>query len=175
MRRIWIGLGVLAMVLAGAGAASAQELWRGARLGMSPAEVRGLFADAAPPPAVITLMGGETDDLVLKGVRLGGVNMTARFFFRDGLLTTVQLAPARRLLTRPEDNMRLAQDLRAELGQEFGAPFECGDKSYAGVAMFNCKWLKGPIVVRLWYMDVMGQSPNLRIGFRKADDPSYDY
>jgi len=30
-------------------------------------------------------------------------------------------------------------------------------------------------VIRLWYLDVLGQAPSLRVVFRKADDAAYDF
>ncbi len=137
--------------------------------------MRKTFPDAAPPRTLVTLTGGETDDLVAKGLSFAQRSVEARFFFRDGALTTIQLAPVDLSPAQTRGNLQLAHHMSEALDQEYGAPFDCDDKSFAGVAMFDCKWFKAPVIVRLWYIDVSGQAPDLRIVFRRADDPSYDF
>jgi hypothetical protein len=154
---------------------AAQELWRGLDLGASPKSVRQAFPDATQPLSIVTLADGETDDLVTHGLFLGDRLMEVRFFFREGGLTTVQLAPVAIDPGRPADNLQFARTLAGRLTTRYGQPFDCGDKSYAGVDLYECKWLAKPIVVRLWYLDAQGQAPSLRIVFRKADDAAYDF
>jgi hypothetical protein len=157
------------------GAAPAQTLWRGVEAGASPAEVRAAVQGAAPPLALTTLADGETDDLVTRAIPWGDRLMEVRFFFREAQLAAVQLTPVG---VRPGDtaaNRRLAHDLAGEISAEHGAPYECGDKDYADVALYECKWLSQSLVIRLWYEDVGGQSPTLRIAIRKAGDISYDF
>jgi hypothetical protein len=72
-------------------------------------------------------------------------------------------------------NLTLARDLAGRLTARYGEPFDCGDKSYAGLGLYACKWLQGPIIIRLWYLDASGQAPSLRIAFRRADDAAYDF
>lgn len=155
--------------------APAQELWRGLEVGASINRVRQAAPDATQPLSVTTLADGETDDLTTHGLFLGDRLMEVRFFFRDNGLTSVQLAPVAAGVQKRVQNMQLASDLAARLTARYGAPFDCGDRSYADVDLYACKWLKGPIIIRLWYLDAHGQAPTLRIAFRKADDAAYDF
>jgi hypothetical protein len=150
-------------------------LWRGLEVGASLKSVRAVFPDATQPLSVTTLADGETDDLTTRGIFLGDRLMEVRFFFRDNGLTSVQLAPAATESQLQAVNLKLAKDLADRLSARYGAPFDCGDKSYAGLGLYACKWLQGPIIIRLWYLDASGQAPTLRIAFRRADDAAYDF
>jgi hypothetical protein len=166
---------LIACVVAYPDHAPAQELWRGLEVGASVKSVREAFPDATQPLSVTTLADGETDDLTTHGLFLGDRLMDVRFFFRDDGLTSVQLSPVAAGAQSQGRNLNLAKDLSGRLSDRYGAPFDCGDKSYASVGLYTCKWLEGPIIVRLWYLDVHGQAPTLRIAFRKADDAAYDF
>jgi hypothetical protein len=154
---------------------AAQVLWRGLNLGASPKTVSQAFPDAQPPAASVTLADGETDQLVTHSFFVADRFMEVRFFFREGGLTAVMLTPAAIDPSRPVLNIRAASAMAAQLTQQYGQPFDCGDKSFARVDLYECKWLAKPIVIRLWYLDALGQSPSLRIVFRKADDAAYDF
>ncbi|HEY1425063.1 MAG TPA: hypothetical protein VGF50_00195 [Caulobacteraceae bacterium] len=166
---------LMACVFVFPGRAPAQSLWRGLEVGASVNRVRQSFPDATQPLSVTTLADGETDDLTTHGLFLGDRLMEVRFFFRDNALTSVQLAPVAIGAQTRVQNLQLASDLAGRLSARYGAPFDCGDKSYADVDTYACKWLQGPIIVRLWYLDAHGQAPTLRIAFRKADDAAYDF
>lgn len=166
---------LIACVVAYPDRAPAQALWRGLEVGASVKSVRQAFPDATQPLSVTTLADGETDDLTTHGLFLGDRLMEVRFFFRDNGLTSVQLSPVAVGAQPQAQNLALADDLAGRLSARYGAPFDCGDKSYAGVGLYTCKWLEGPIIVRLWYLDVHGQAPTLRVAFRKADDAAYDF
>jgi hypothetical protein len=155
--------------------ASAQELWRGLQAGASPEAVRQAFPDAAPPLALATLADGETDDLVTHGLFWDDRLMEVRFFFQEQKLETVQLSPVGVAASRSQANLALAHSLADALTDQYGAPYECGDKTFADIGLFECKWLRQPITVRLWYEDAAGQAPSLRIVFRKAGDIAYDF
>ncbi len=150
-------------------------MWRGLDVGASLNSVRQAFPDATQPLSVTTLADGETDDLTTHGLFLGDRLMDVRFFFRDGGLTSVQLSPVAVAVQKQTANLSLARDLAGRLTARYGAPFDCGDKSYAGLGLYSCKWLEGPIIIRLWYLDAQGQASTLRIAFRKADDAAYDF
>jgi hypothetical protein len=154
---------------------AAQELWRGLNLGASPKTVIRVFPDAKRPPLTVTLADGETDQLVTNAFFVDDRFMEVRFFFREGGLTAVMLSPASMDPSRPARNLRAATAMADRLTARYGAPFDCGDKSYAQVDLYECKWLAKPIVIRLWYLDVLGQRPSLRVVFRKADDAAYDF
>ena len=154
---------------------AAQVLWRGLNLGASPKTVSHAFPDARQPPITITLADGETDDLVTHAFFVDDRFMEVRFFFREGGLTAVMLSPASIEPAHGEQNLLAATAMADRLTARYGAPFDCGDKSYAHVDLYECKWLAKPIVIRLWYLDVLGEAPSLRVVFRKADDTAYDF
>ena len=150
-------------------------LWRGLNLGASPKTVTQAFPDAKPPPVTITLADGSSDQLVTNSFFAGDRFLEVRFFFREGGLTAVMLTPAAIDPSHPVLNLRAATAMAGRLTEQYGQPFDCGDKSFARVDLYECKWLAGPIVIRLWYLDVLGQAPSLRVVFRKADDAAYDF
>ena len=174
-RRVLAPLALSIIALAAPASATAQALWRGLEAGASPDEVRRAHPDAAAPIAVATLADGETDDLVTHGIFWGDRLMEVRFFFREGKLASVQLTPAGGLPADSAANLQLARGAADDVSAQYGAPYECGDKSFADVSLFECKWISQSIVVRLWYEDAAGQSPTLRIAFRKAGDVAYDF
>jgi hypothetical protein len=154
---------------------AAQVLWRGLNLGATPKTVSRAFPDAKRPPLTVTLADGETDDLVTNAFFVDDRFMEVRFFFREGGLTAVMLSPASIDVAHPAHNLQAATTMAGRLTSQYGPPFDCGDKSYAQVALYECKWLAKPIVIRLWYLDVLGEAPSLRVVFRKADDAAYDF
>jgi hypothetical protein len=150
-------------------------LWRGLNLGASPKTVSQAFPEARAPAVPVTLADGSSDKLVTNSFFLDDRFMEAKFFFREGGLTAVMLSPPAIDASHPTLNLRAASAMASQLTAQYGAPFDCGDKSFAQVGLYECKWLAKPIVVRLWYLDVLGQSPSLRVVFRKADDAAYDF
>jgi hypothetical protein len=175
--RAWPGAvcALIACVFVYPDPARADELWRGLEVGASVKSVRHAFPDATQPLSPVTLADGETDNLTTYGLFLGDRLMEVRFFFRENGLTSVQLAPVAVGTQTRAANLRLAEALSARLTARYGAPFDCGDRTSAGVGLYACKWLNGPIIVRLWYLDAAGTAASLRIAFRKADDAAYDF
>jgi len=165
---------LIAWVLAFPDSAAAQALWRGLELGASVKTVHAAFPAATRPLSITTLADGETDDLVTNDFFVDDRFLQVRFFFREGGLTAVMFAPAAPA-GQPVANLGAAESLAGALTARYGRPFDCGDKSYAGVGLYECKWLAKPLVVRLWYEDVLGQAPSLRVVIRKADDAAYDF
>jgi hypothetical protein len=165
---------LIALVFAFPDGAAAQALWRGLELGASVKTVHEAFPAATRPLSVATLADGETDDLVTNDFFLDDRFLQVRFFFREGGLTAVMFSPATPD-GQPAANRGAAERLATQLTARYGQPFDCGDKSYAGVELFECKWLAKPLVVRLWYEDVLGEAPSLRVVIRKADDAAYDF
>jgi hypothetical protein len=153
--------------------AEAPDLWRGARAGMDVDGVRGLFPGARPVAGGAILTGGEVERLDLPGLELGGRPAVARFYFDGAALAAVELTVSG-LTHQPAANEALAQAVAAQYSGLYGAGYDCGDRSLGDVSVYECKWLAGPVRVRLWYMDVAGQAPMLVLGYRKVDSPGYD-
>lgn len=150
------------------------DLWRGAKVGMGVAEVGRLFPAAVPPTTPTVLTGGELDRLQLSGVELDGRPAIARFFFKGPELTSVELNFPGLRPAASETNIALVKQVASHLGLTYGQGYDCGDKSSGNIDVYECKWLRGPLSVRLWYMDVAGQAPLFYLAFRQASDPSYN-
>ena len=150
------------------------DLWRGAKVGMSVGQVQRLFPGGVAPAQPTTLTGGEVDRLQLAGVDLDGHAAVAHFFFRDAALLSVELTLADVLPAASVRNVEIAKHISADLTARYGAGYDCGDESFGDVAAYECKWLKGRLSIRLWYMDTAGQGPLFYLAYRQADDPSYN-
>ncbi len=166
---------LIACVLVPPGQVAAQGLWRGLPVGASVTEVKNAFPTATRPLAPTTLADGSSDDLTTTAFVDGDRFMRISFFFREGGLTAVMLTPPAVAPDRPGANLQIASAMAADFTARYGAPFDCGDASDPGLSLYRCKWLDGPIVIRLWYMDALGQAPILRVVYRKADDAAYDF
>ena len=150
------------------------DLWRGAKVGMGVSQVLALFHGAAAPPNPTTLTGGEVDRLQLTGVDLAGHPAVAHFYFNNDELVSVQLSLNDLRAAASVKNITAAEQISAEISALYGASYDCGDKSFADVAAYECKWLKKPLSIRLWYMDTSGQAPLFYLAYRQADDPGYN-
>lgn len=151
-------------------------LWEGAKIGMTPADIRQLFPAARVPADPVALTGGEIEKLELPGLTLAGRPAAAQFFFRGQELVTVQLALAGLKPNATGANIALVKTIAGQLTRDYpaGAAYDCGDRSLGDVAIYECKWLVKPISIRLMYQDVAGQAPEVRIAYRQSTDPSYD-
>jgi hypothetical protein len=150
------------------------DLWRGAKVGMSEAEVQRLFPLAGPPAKSTILTSGQLERLQLESVDLNGRSATAHFYFSGSQLVTVELTASGFEPGQPTRNMELAKSIAASYSATYGQGYDCGLKSLGDISAYECKWLKGPLSVQLWYMDVAGQAPLFYVAYRQADDPSYN-
>jgi hypothetical protein len=140
------------------------ELWRGARVGMTPDQVRSVF------PAAKTVFNGEAlpdnakQRLMLTGVRLPtGETAVAGFYFRDDSLNEVRLiadVPAYQTAA----NVQRAAAIAQSLTPTFGKPVTCGTRD--GLLSYECDWLIHGLSVSVTYMDVAGQTPFLETAIR---------
>ena len=150
------------------------DLWRGAKVGMSETEVRRLFPLAQPPAKPTILTGGQWERLQLDAVDLNGQAATAHFYFASSQLVIVELTASGFESGQPTRNMVLAKSIAASYSATYGQGYDCDLKSLGDISAFECKWLKGPLSIQLWYMDVAGQAPLFHVAYRQADDPSYN-
>ena len=149
------------------------SLWRGAQVGMSMAQVRALFPAAVSAPKTGGGSGADREGLRLPNVDLGGSQATARLFFRDDELISVEVTLNRVASGHTEANERLAASIARNLTQQYGSSYDCGDQNFWQVSTFRCKWIDGRLSIQLWYMDVAGQAPTLYVSYRQIDDPGY--
>jgi hypothetical protein len=98
----------------------------------------------------------------------------AHFYFKGDGLVAVNINLPDLKPAASAQNVRDMQRIAAGLTAQYGTGYDCGDKSKSNITAYGCKWLKSPLSVRLWYMDVAGQAPLFYLAYRQADDPGYD-
>lgn len=144
--------------------AAGLEIWRGAKVGMTPAEVRAAFPAVKPVADGEALLDNAKEKLRLDGVQLAsGDRARARFFFRGEGLNEVKLlveAPA----GKTEANVKRAAAVADSLASAYGTPVACGAR--AGLLAYQCDWIAKGLSVSVTYLDVAGQSPLLDVTLR---------
>ena len=170
-------IALLAWLAAASGGARASPapgvaLWDGLRAGMSPAQVRRAFPAARPlddPQAD----AGYLTTLQAAAPPIEGRPVRALFRFHSERLFSVRLDV---LSLRPDErtrNVQLADGLIAGFSR-LAPAYDCFDNSRADVRLLDCKWLKDAVAIRLEYMDVAGQSPELKILLSPISDVGSD-
>jgi hypothetical protein len=101
-------------------ACAAPRLWEGAWLGMSEAELRAMFPLAQAPFLAVV---NTSNWLQMKGPPLADEPSTVTFYFRDGQLDSVRIAPEAKPAHASAQLMAelLAQRLRERHGTEISA------------------------------------------------------
>ena len=150
------------------------ELWGGAKVAMTAAQVQALFPRAAAPGRQTLLTDGEAELLELPGVTIAGRPAAAQFYFREGALVAVKLAVTGLPPDAPGRGLAAAAAAADVLHRRYGSGYDCGDRSFGDISAYECKWLRDAVSIRYWYMDIAGQAPLMYVAFRQADDPGYD-
>jgi hypothetical protein len=174
---------VLALATASATAATAQpdvpakpapepprvlgpELWRGARLDMSEADIASRFPKATHSKGEV-LPSGAKSALILP-TTLGGAPANAQFYFQaDGLVTIIIDRPDV-VAHKTADNLAKAHKVADELTAEHGKPKSCSEQPK--LADLTCIWVLGGAKAMLSYRDVGGAAPSLSVAYRKLND-----
>jgi hypothetical protein len=144
------------------------ELWRGAKVGMTPPQVQAIFPGAKVVFNGESLLDNAKQRLMLTGVRQAtGETATVGFYFRGDSLNEV------RIITnvppgQTEANVKRAEALAQALAPVFGKPTTCGTRP--GLLAYECDWLNRGVSVSVTYMDVAGQSPLLETAVRAIVD-----
>ncbi|MEP6967471.1 MAG: hypothetical protein ABI906_05280 [Pseudomonadota bacterium] len=122
--------------LVGGADASAQELWNGARFGMTPLEVQNAFPQAAKGERSL-----EGQDLILRvsALRAGGHDATAAFDFTGDRLRSVALSLSPVQVGGSID----ADEVRTQLSAKYGPPVACNE------ARETCEWRNGGIDITM--------------------------
>lgn len=148
------------------------ELWRGARVGMTPDQVHALFpmARSAPdklitrPPVDNAVVGGSAKWAVDEEV-FGRPAFATYYFGPGGLLEVVVNVKGLRV-RHTRDNVEAARDIRAGLLHYYGRPRVCEDTARRGLDRLDCRWVTPTVQVGLSYVDYGGLSPNLDVAVR---------
>ena len=150
----------------------APELWRGARVGMTPAQVQALFPEgraAAPvlltlPPVANAVVGGSAAWAVDEAV-FGRPALATYYFSPAGLLEVVVNVRGLRL-RHTRDNVETARAIRTGLVAYYGQPKVCEDTARRGLDRLDCRWVTPSVQVGLSYVDYGGLGPNLDVAIR---------
>ncbi len=153
-----------AAVPADAPAAVGTQIWDGARIGMTPEQVRRAFPAAKPVENGESLLDNAKELLKLSDVRLStGDRATASFYFRGDSLNEIKFVadvPA----GQTQANLKRAEAIANSLVPIFGKPSTCGPRQ--GLLAFECDWVHGGLSVSVTYMDVAGEAPLLETTIR---------
>ncbi len=142
------------------------ELWRGARIGMEPAEISARFPAAAPSKGEL-LPDGARSELALD-TTVGGALANAQFYFNANGLETIIVDRADVAPKKTEDNLAKAHRIVDELTAEYGEPTACTEQRQ--LAALTCTWIFGQSKAVLSYRDTGGWAPRLSLAYRKAND-----
>ena len=142
------------------------ELWRGARIGMTPGDVAALFPKATAS-AGETLPDGSRSALML-AVDPGDALGSAQFYFGPNGLDSI-------IVNRPDvvahdtnGNLAKAHRIQDQLTTEHGQPSACTEQRR--IAALTCVWILGDAKAILSYRDIGGAAPALNVSFRRLND-----
>lgn len=157
-----------AFSVASAGGVAAQELWQGARVGQSAAEISKIFPDAHP----IQPINPGSEYLRIDNRSIGDDIARVTFILQSDALQTVILGfDAAEERSRAENRIATAR-LRDLLSLKYGPPFTCTGSPSDTVAAVRCGWVSGRIQITLNYFDVGGSRGSLAITYKAGPDPS---
>lgn len=142
------------------------ELWRGARVGMSPEDIAARFPKAVPSKGE-ALAKGPKSALSLP-VQLGGVAAVAQFYFTVDGLDSIIIDRSDLAAHKTDQNLVKAHQIVDQLTQDYGAPKTCAEQPR--VAALTCSWVLGEAKATVSYRDIGGAAPALSLSYRRLDD-----
>ena len=148
------------------------ELWRGARVGMTAAQVKALFPEARTAPRLLVTRP-QVANAVTGGAAVWAVDeqvfgrpaLATYYFGPTGLLEVVVSVKGLRL-RHTRDNVDVARDVRGGLMAYYGTPKVCVDTDRRGLVRLDCRWVQRRVQVGLSYVDYGGLAPNLDVAVR---------
>lgn len=165
MKRLAIAAAVFAASLTGT-SATAQDLWRGVQVGMSPEQVQGLVPEAESASGED--IQGETLRLRAGGFELADVAFVANFYFTGDSLQSVILRPeAEQSATIV---MSMAEAIIPQLGLKYGPPYDCEihRRSISGITGTHCNWLSGGAQIGLFASHMSYSLPHFSLVYQRA-------
>jgi hypothetical protein len=145
---------------------AATMLWNGARSGMSPDQIKGLFPAVERSPRPETLYGGARSELSWREADVFGRPAQVDFFFLPGAagLQQVMARPSAATRQASPENLALAHGLVETLKKTYGQPSECGDNPFG----FDCIWRSDGVEVALTLIQSSGRTTIFNISFRPS-------
>jgi len=166
-KALWIGVSLLLITIQ-ANSAHAQELWRGATVGMTQKQVQSLFPGAAFGSHE-RVASGATEELRAEE-EIAGAPFTANFYFRNDGLLEIVLDRAEIMNTRPADAHNTFVQMREDFARAYGPASNCQVGRNINMVE-SCDWESTSTSVTLIHFDVQDQPLLLKAIFRKPSDP----
>jgi hypothetical protein len=145
------------------------ELWRGATVGMTLAQVQELFP-TGHAVAGLGVEGGGTPGWAM-AESVYGLPGTATFYFAGGTLREVLVSVTGVRPVHTADNLQVARNLEAALSGYYGKAAACVDSSARGLTRLDCDWSARGVRVGLSYQDLGGRTPTLDVAVRPVEPP----
>ena len=151
---------------------SAQALWGGLTVGMTPEQVRGArsgLIDVSDPRALIRDASGVSPALLREpGVDVGGLRFDATMYFREGRLDQVALSNDK---TNPiADPVAAYEGVVEALTSKYGKASSAERSSSLGYSA-NHTWLVGDITIKSVVFDFRQGQPLINVNYsRRAAD-----
>jgi hypothetical protein len=150
--------------------AFAQELWRGASVGMNQTQVQTLFPDAVPSDQA-HVANGVPNELHVANLEIAGAAFGAEFYFRNDALSEIILDRLGLMDVQPADARTTYEQLREEFTRTYGPPTGCQTTRNFS-AMESCQWGATRATITLISLEVQDQPLLLKAIFRKRSDRS---
>jgi len=140
------------------------EIWEGARVGMTPANVLKLFPAARRTVAGASI-AGDVEGASM-ATRVADHDTVARFYFGKKGLSTVELDFGDVEMGRTAANLVEAHQLGDLLAQKYGPAQVCASpQPGALVQSYSCRWTSGPVRIELEYREG-APPPTLSVVYR---------
>lgn len=141
----------------------ANELWGGARVGMTVDEVAGLFPDASRDVEPGRYANGSANELTAPGPTLSGLRFRVDFTFLDGKLTDVRLVLDEKR-TFKEVGV-LAAEVRQGLTSKYGAPISWEERLDGVVPKYDGTWRFEGVLIGFHAMAVVDSPASVQIRY----------
>lgn len=161
MRR-FIVLAAISAVGACASPAASQDLWRGARAGMSVEEVLAIVPGAHPGDG--TAIEGKRLGATVTGLAIANKSWNAKLYFGSSGLGLVVLEPDETV--DPVIYTVIYEPTLDDLREAYGEPFVCERGSLGR----SCEWRAPDKIIRLSYLEV-GSLFNLSVSYEVRGGP----
>jgi hypothetical protein len=154
----------------------AQELWRGAKVGMAAKAVQDLFPQGHAPYGegrnyALPAQDDGAQPIWQMDEQVYGRPAVATFFAKNGGLTSVILKLTGLKAHATLGNMGDARALKTAFSGYYGAPRQCFDSTARGLDQIACTWEGHGLRIGLSYQDFAGSSPFMIISIRPIPAP----
>ena len=143
--------------------AQAQELWRSAVYGMTPAQIQSAFPEAAPISKTAPLRDGANNLLSLRNVQIVGRLFEADFYFLEDRLVQVKLVAE--ISGVVNDSLLVFEDIARALRDKYGPELNKEMKRDGLGATASADWITKEITIST-YASVFSSSGKIYITYK---------